>query len=131
MNILRVGKDDIMKGKIPEEMLGPLLDSLPVEITLTDANDKIIAWTHAKPHIFDRPDAILGQDVRKCHPPKSQVRLEQLMSDLKSGKIDSEASIIDRPKPDGTPGKIKIEYIALRDSENKYLGCLEICNYIE
>ena len=120
-----------MKGRIPENMLAAVLDSLPLEITLTDADDRIIAWTHAKQHIFDRPDAVLGQDVKKCHPPKSQARLNQLMADLKSGKLDSEVTIIDRPKPDGSPGKIKIEYMAIRDHAGKYLGCLEICNYVD
>jgi len=120
-----------MKGKIPENMLGILLDSLPVEITVTDADDKIIAWTHSTPHIFDRPDNILGKDVKKCHPPKSQARLDQLLADLKSGKIESDVTIAEKHRPDGSIAKIRIVYLALRDPSNKYLGCLEMCNYID
>ena len=119
-----------MKGKIPNEMLGHILDSLPLEMTLTDADDRIIAWTHSKQHIFDRPDAILGKDVRKCHPPKSQAKIDQLMADMKSGKVDSEVTVIDMPKQDGTPGKVRIEYMAIRDPGGKYLGCLEVCGFI-
>ena len=33
-----------MKGKINRELIPPLLDALPLELTLIDANDSIIAW---------------------------------------------------------------------------------------
>jgi len=120
-----------MKGNIPEKMLSQVLDSLPLEITLTDANDRIIAWTHARNHIFDRPDSILGQDVRKCHPPKSHARIDRLLGDMKSGKIDSEVTVIERLRPDRTPGRVEIVYMALRDKGGKYLGCLEICRHLD
>ena len=119
-----------MKGTIPMKMLGPVLDALPLEITLTDADDKIIAWSEPKPKIFHREDEILGTDVRDCHPEKSQQRLEQLLADMKSGKLDSEVMIIDCTGPDGEPAKVRIEYLALRDTGGRYLGCLEICGHL-
>lgn len=111
-------------------MVGAVLDSLPLEITLTDGNDRIIAWTHAKNHIFDRPDSILYQDVRKCHSPKSHARINQILGDMKSGKLESEVQIVDGKRPDGTPARIRIEYTALRNQAGQYLGCLETCNYL-
>ena len=120
-----------MKGKIPEEMLGPVIDSLPVELTLTNAEDQIIMWSQVKPEIFHRPDNVLGTDVRDCHSEKSQDVVNQVLEDMKSGKKESSAIIIDCTGPDGGPAKVRIEYLAVRDSEGKYLGCLELCNYVE
>ncbi len=120
-----------MKGKIPENMLEPVIDSLPVELTLTDADDKIIMWSNIKTEIFHRPDNILGQDVRKCHSEKSMDKLDKLLAGMKSGNIDNQAMIIDCKGPDGGPAKVRIEYLAVRDFQGKYLGCVEMTNYVE
>ena len=128
---LKAGEDDIMKGKIPEEMLEPVIDSLPVELTLTDADDKIIMWSNIKTEIFHRSDNVLGLDVRKCHSDKSQDKLNYLLDGMKSGEIDNQVMIIDCTGPGGGPAKVRIEYLAVRDSQGKYLGCLELTNYVE
>ena len=130
-NSLLTEKDDTMKGKIPEEMLEPVIDSLPVELTLTDADDKIIMWSNIETKIFHRPDNVLGLDVRKCHSDISQDKLNNLLDGMKSGEIDNQVMVIDCKGPDGDPAKIRIEYLAVRDSQGKYLGCLELCNYVD
>ena len=119
-----------MKGKIPENLLGPVIDSLPVELTLIDADDRIIMWSNIKREIFHRPDNVLGKDVRECHPSKSQNKLNQLLAGMKSGAFENQVTIIDCKGPDGGPAKVRIEYLALRDNDGKYLGCLEMCNYV-
>ena len=58
-------------------------------------------------------------------------KLNILLAGMKSGKIDNQAMIIDCKGPDGGPAKVRIEYLAVKDSEGKYLGCLELCNYVE
>ena len=128
---LVAGKVDIMKGKIPENMLGPVIDSLPVELTLIDADDKIIMWSNIKREIFHRSDDILGKDIRECHPEKSQNKLNMLLAGMKSGAFDNQVMVIDCKGPDGEPAKVRIEYLALRDSQGKYTGCLELCNYLD
>ena len=120
-----------MKGKIPEKMLAAVLDSLPVELTLTDAQDRIIAWSEPKTEIFHRRDDILGTDVRRCHPEKAQDKVEQLLKDFKSGKRDTAVTIVDCTGPDGKPIKVRIEYAALQSKSGKYLGCLEACRYAD
>lgn len=119
-----------MKGKINRELIPPLLDALPLELTLIDADDKIIAWTEPSEEIFHREEGILGTDVRDCHPEKSQERVEQLLKDLKSGNKERERVIMDCKGPDGKPAKVGIEYIALRSAEGEYLGCMEVCWYV-
>ena len=111
-------------------MLGPVIDSLPVELTLIDADDKYIMWSQLKQEVFNRPDDILGKDVMICHPKESHAKIRKLLDGMKSGDIDNQAMVIDCKGPDGEPAKVRIEYLALQDSEGKYLGCLELCNYI-
>ena len=121
-----------MKGKIPDEMLATVLDSLPAELTLIDADDKIIAWTEPAYKIFHRADEILGTDVRDCHPKKSQDKVNKLLEDLKSGSKDKESMVIPcKGEKTGEPIKVLIEYIAVRSSEGKYLGCLEFCQKVD
>ena len=71
--------------------------------------------------IFTRNRAILGRDVRMCHPPSSVHIVEQILSDFKSGKENSAAFWINMQ------GRfIYIEYFALRGKEGEYLGTIEI-----
>jgi len=130
MNTLKHGENDIMKGKIPENILGPVIDSLSVELTLIDTDDKYIMWSEVEKPIFNRPDNILGKDVMVCHPEKSHPVIKKLLDSMKSGEINNKVQIIEKPGPDGGMVKIRMEYLAIRDSEGKYLGCLELCNYI-
>ena len=120
-----------MKGRIPEELIVPLLDALPVELTLTDAEDKIIAWSEPMTEIFHRTVEILGTDVYDCHPEKSRAAVEKLLRDFKSGNEDSVRTIIDCRGPDGGPVRVRIDYVALRSAEGEYLGCLEVCRYVD
>ena len=119
-----------MKGKIPENMLGPVIDSLPIELTLIDADDKYIMWSEVEKPIFTRPDNILGKDVMVCHSEKSHAVIKKLLDGMKSGEIENQVNVIEKPEPDGNIVKIRMEYLAVRDSEGNYLGCLELCNYV-
>src|ERR1035437_3588915 len=70
--------------------------------------------------IFTPNRAIIGRDVRMCHPPSSVHVVEQILSDFKSGKQNSAAFWI------SMQGRfIYIEYLALRDSDGIYLGTIE------
>ena len=64
-----------MIGKPSEKELEAILETLPLEFSVLDKNDKVLAWNKHETRIFKRPEAALGRDVRKCHPPK---RLDKL-----------------------------------------------------
>ena len=69
----------------------------------------------------DRNRAILGRDVRLCHPPSSVHVVEQILEDFKGGKQESCPFWINMQ------GKfIHIEYFALRNEQGEYLGTLEV-----
>ena len=61
---------------------------MPVDLTFVDKEDKVKYFTQGKERVFDRNRAILGRDVRMCHPPSSVHVVEQILSDFKSGKAD-------------------------------------------
>ena len=130
-NIFRSCLPDTMKGNIPPEILAPLIDSLPLELTLIDADDKYIMWSQLDQEIFHRPDDILGKDVMVCHPRESHDKIRRLLEGMKSGEIDKHAHVKDCTGPDGGPARIRMEYRALRDAGGTYQGCVEICQYLE
>jgi DUF438 domain-containing protein len=108
-------------GKFSTEELLAVLNTLPVDITFVDRNDKVQYFSQGKERIFDRNRAILGRDVRMCHPPASVHVVEQILSDFKSGKAESAPFWIQMH------GKfIHIEYFALRNEKGEYLGTLEM-----
>jgi PAS domain S-box-containing protein len=116
----------IMIGKMSEEELNAVLETIPVEFSVLDKNDKVLAWNKHETRIFKRPESAVGRNVRMCHPQKSLAKVEQILDEMKSGKRDKAEFWIDLPiGEEGEKHKILIRYFALRDKNQKYLGCLE------
>ncbi len=118
---LMEGYIQLPSGKMNPIELNNMLNLLPVEITFVDANDKVKYFSQSKHTIFGRNRAILGRDVRLCHPPKSVDTVERIVSDFKSGKEEKAAFWIQMM------GKfVHIVYYAVRDEKGKYLGTMEV-----
>lgn len=115
-----------MIGKLPEDVLQAVLETIPLEFSVIDKNEKVLAWNKHATRIFKRPEAVVGRDVRNCHPKKSLNKVEQILQEMKAGKRQNARFYIDLPLgPKGEKEKVLIEYYALRDAEGDYLGCLE------
>jgi DUF438 domain-containing protein len=115
-----------MIGKLPDDILQAVLETLPIEFSIIDKNEKVLAWNKHATRIFKRPEAVVGRDVRNCHPKKSLGKVEQILLEMKAGKRDKARFYIDLPLgPTQEKQKVLIEYYALRDTTGKYLGCLE------
>jgi len=115
-----------MIGKLPENVLEALLETIPIEFSIVDQNNKVLAWNKHETRIFKRPTGIVGRDVRDCHPKKSLDKVETILQEMKAGSREKARFWIDLPiGPDDEKQKVLIEYYALRDSDGKYLGCLE------
>ena len=115
-----------MIGKPNEKELDAILETLPVEFSVLDKDDKVLAWNKHETRIFKRPEGALGKNVRNCHPPKSLSKVEQIISEMKAGKRDMAQFYIDLPIGKNKElNKVLIQYFALRDKEGKYIGCLE------
>jgi len=115
-----------MIGKMSKEIANSLLETVPLEFSVLDSNDRVLAWNRHETRIFKRPEQALGRNVRDCHPKKSLAKVEQILKEMKSGSRDAAEFWIDIPLgKGGKKHKILIRYFALRDVKGKYLGCLE------
>lgn len=107
-------------GSFSINELETLFKSLPVDLTFVDENDKVKFFSLGPDRIFARNRAIIGRDVRMCHPPSSVHVVEKILDDFKNNRHSSAAFWINMH------GRfIYIEYFALRDKDNKYLGTVE------
>ena len=114
-----------MIGELPKAVLDALLETLPIEFSVVDGDDKVLAWNRHETRIFKRPTGVIGRDVRQCHPQKSVRAVEQILEEMKAGERDRARFWIDLEGGDGGVRKVLIEYYALRDRDGNYLGCLE------
>ncbi len=108
-------------GSFTVEELLAILNTMPVDMTFVDKDDKVKYFTQGKERIFDRNRAIIGRDVRMCHPPSSVDVVEKILNDFKKGNEDNAAFWIQMQ------GRfIHIEYFALRNEKGEYQGTLEV-----
>jgi len=115
-----------MIGKPNEEELEAILETLPLEFSVLDKNDKVLAWNKHETRIFKRPEGALGRDVRNCHPSKSLSKVEKIISEMKQGKREMAQFYIDLPiGKNKEKNKVLIRYFALRNKHGEYIGCLE------
>lgn len=113
-----------MVGELSRGVLESLLEALPVEFSVLNAEDRVAAWNRHGTRIFKRPEAALGRNVRDCHPKASLAKVEAILREMKDGTRDKARFWIDLGSG-GDTRKVLIEYRALRSTDAKYLGCLE------
>jgi len=108
-------------GHLSVRQLTALLNTLPMDITFVDADDRVGFFSEGTDRVFARNRAIIGRKVEDCHPPKSVHIVEQVVSDLKSGARDVAEFWIQMG-----PRFVHIRYFAMRDDTGEYLGTLEV-----
>ncbi len=122
----RGGQINLPSGSFTVEELLAILNTLPVDMTFVDRNDKVKYFSQGTERIFQRNRAILQRDVRHCHPPASAHIVEKIIEDFKSGRESRTAFWIQMG------GKfVHIEYFALRGEKGEYLGTLEVSHDVE
>jgi DUF438 domain-containing protein len=115
------GTIQLPSGSFTSKEMMAILNTLPVDMTFVDKDDKVKYFSQGLHRIFARSRSIINRDVRLCHPPGSVDTVEKILEDFKSGKA-SHAPFWIQMK-----GKfILIEYYALRDENGAYLGTLEV-----
>ncbi|MBN1271788.1 MAG: PAS domain-containing protein [Candidatus Aminicenantes bacterium] len=120
-----------MIGKMDQHIMDSFLETLPIEFSILDSEDKVLAWNKHDTRIFKRHEAVIGRDVRRCHPSHSLDKVETIIKEMKSGERDKARFWIDlEVNGKEGPQKILIEYYALRDGNGKYLGCMEVSQNI-
>jgi hypothetical protein len=110
-----------MIENLSKEQLAGILEALPVEVSFVDEDDLVRFWNKHETRIFKRPVSVVGKSVQNCHPKQSVDKVNQLLSDFKSGKRDSAEFWIELKGR-----KVYIRYFAVRDKTGRYLGTLEV-----
>lgn len=117
----RVGSLNLDTGQLTADQVNLLLTHLPIDISFVNENDEVVYYSATPDRIFPRSPGVIGRKVQNCHPPRSVDTVEKILSSFKSGS-KNEAEFWIR-----MAGKfIHIRYFAVRDSEGKYRGCLEV-----
>jgi len=115
------GHIQLPSGSFTTREMMAILNTVPVDMTFVDKNDKVKYFTQGKERIFMRNRSIINRDVRLCHPPGSTHIVEKILHDFKTGKATHAPFWIQMKEK-----FIKIEYFALHDEEGNYLGTLEV-----
>ena len=110
-----------MIENLNKEQLVEVLETMPVEISFVDENDRVCFWNKHETRIFKRPLCVVGKLVQDFHTQQSVGVVNQVLSDLKSGKRDSADFWINMGEK-----KVYIRYLAVRNRSGKYLGTLEV-----
>jgi len=98
-----------------------ILNTLPIDMTFVNADNKVQYVSQGKDRIFDRPFSVIGRSVDLCHPPQSVHVVMQIVDDLRAGRKDHEDFWIN------FRGRmVYIRYFAVRDKAGTFLGTLEV-----
>ena len=109
-----------MIENITKKTLEAILDTLLIEFSFIDHNDTVRIFNKNGDRIVPRPRTVIGRKVQDCHPPKSLHKVQQIIQEMKTGTRDTAEFWIDHRER-----KIHIRYLAVRDKQDRYLGCLE------
>lgn len=108
-------------GALSKEEVEAVLDSLPVDISFVDNEDRVKYFNKAGKRIFVRTKAVIGRKVQLCHPKKSVHIVNSILEAFKTGKKDVAEFWIQMNN-----SLIHIRYFAVRDKNGKYLGTMEV-----
>ena len=109
------------EGNLTIDQVNLLLKHLPLDVTFVDENDKVRYYSQGKERIFPRSPAIIGRDVRNCHPPKSLQTVKRILDGFKKkekSSADFWINVEDR--------LIYIRYFAIYDPKGAYRGVIEV-----
>ena len=108
-------------GALTPDIVNLILKTLPLDISFVDANGEVRYFSDTAERLFSRSPAIIGRKVQNCHPPASVHVVETILKAFKAGTRNSaEFWITIRGK------FLLIRYIAVRDKDGSYKGCLEV-----
>jgi DUF438 domain-containing protein len=112
---------ELPTGRFTVDDLVTDLNTLPVDFTFVDRDDKVRYYSDSPDRIFVRTPAVIGRKVQNCHPQKSVHVVERILQEFKVDRRDQAEFWID------LKGRfIHIRYFSLKDKAGNYLGVLEM-----
>ena len=89
--------------RMSAEMVKALIETIPAELTVIDANDEVVGWNRHETRLFRRPMTAMGMNFRECHPQKSLEMVERIVGEMKAGQRDKATFWIDLEVGKGGP----------------------------
>ena len=120
--IRRPGDLDLGTGYLDPSEVKEIFNSLPLEITYADSNDRVRFYTQSKlVKGFARTKTILSRRIEYCHPPRLEGLVRKTVDELKNGEKEY-AEFWTR-----LAGRIiRVLIVPVKNSSGEYLGTLEI-----
>lgn len=120
------GRIDLL-ASLPTSVVSHMLDSLPVELSFVDETDTVRYFNKVdEEKIFTRSLSVVGRKVQQCHPQKSVHLVNQIVEEMKAGTRDQASFWINFGE-----AFVHISYYAVRDTDGKYEGCVEMVHNIK
>ena len=70
--------------------LRSVLDQIPVGITVTDLDGKILYYNAYSAQVVDRKPEYIGMDIRSCHKKSESIhKIDMILSEIREGKREN------------------------------------------
>ena len=112
-------------GHMSVEQLSAMLNTIPLEISFIDA-DNINRYFNEGPKVFKRPGMAIDREVFSCHPPKIEQKVRMIIEEFRNGTLDKVPVWMNK-----NDRIMLVTYMAVRNSNNKYIGTMEIVQDME
>ncbi len=117
----KIGSLNLDTGQLSPDQVNLMLTHLPIDISFVDEKDEVAYYSASPERIFPRSPGVIGRKVQNCHPPKSMGIVQKILDKFRAGNKDTADFWIQMQ------GKfLLIRYFAVRDTEGRYRGCLEV-----
>ncbi len=112
-------------GQMTIRQLTALLNTIPLEISFIDAEDRNCYFNEG-PKVFKRAQMALGRSVFTCHPPKVEAMVRRIIGEFREGTLDRVPVWMDKG------GRtMLVTYMAVRDASGEYMGTMELVQDME
>lgn len=112
-------------GQMTIRQLTALLNTIPLEISFIDAEDRNCYFNEG-PKVFKRAQMALGRSVFTCHPPKVEAMVRRIIGEFREGTLDRVPVWMDKG------GRtMLVTYMAVRDENGEYMGTMELVQDME
>ena len=108
-------------GSLSKEEIEAILDTLPVDISFIDKDDRVKYFNKAEKRIFVRTKSVIGRSVQLCHPQKSVHIVNRIVEAFTNGEKDTAEFWITM-----NDRLVHIRYFAVRGKNGEYLGTMEV-----
>ena len=110
-----------MIENLSEQEIEGILEAIPLEIVFADKDDIVQFWNRHETRVLLKPPVSqIGKPVQDCHPKGSVHKVNQIISDIRSGRKESARFWMDYKER-----KYYYCYFPVRDKVGEYLGILE------